>query len=310
VIRAGTRQTFALVAKRAFRHDLRGRTFDVVVEDINKIPLHTPRWTAAPVVAVVPHLFGGTAFQELSIPLATAVWLAERPIPWTYRNVPFQVISESTRDDLVDRGIPRAHIRVIYCGIDTVHYTPAPALRSPSPLFAFLGRLKKYKRVDLVLQAFARLGRADATLEIAGAGDYRAELERIAASLDLGRRVRFLGRIDETEKLALLRRSWALALTSPKEGWGITNLEAAACGTPVIASDSPGVRESVRHEVTGYLAPHGDVDALASYMQRIASNPSLVDTLGGSAREFARTFTWERAAQETEADLELHAARR
>ncbi len=310
VIRAGTRHTFALVARRAFGHELRGRRFDLLVEDINKIPLYTPRWSSTPVVAVVPHLFGGTVFQELPIPLAALVWLAERPLPRAYRDVPFQVISESTRDDLVERGISRERIRVIYCGIDTAHYTPMPGTRSEKPLFAFLGRLKRYKRVDLILRAFARLGRSDATLEIAGAGDYRAELERLASSLDLGTRARFLGRIDETEKLALLRRSWALAFTSPQEGWGITNLEAAACGTPVIASDSPGIRESVRHGVTGFLAPHGDVEALAAYMRRIADDRALVDTLGRAGREFALTFTWERAAEETEADLQHHAERR
>lgn len=310
IVRVGTRATFALKARRAFQRAMRAERFDVLVEDINKVPLYTPRWTRTPVVAVVPHLFGGTAFQELPAPVAAAVWLAERPIPWVYRDVPFQAISESTRDDLVGRGIPRDRIQVIYCGVDTAHYTPAPGTRSATPLFSFLGRLKKYKRVDLILRAFARIHRPDATLEIAGAGDYRGELEREAAALDLGTRVRFLGRIDEPEKVALLRRSWALAFTSPKEGWGITNLEAAACGTPVIASDSPGLRESVRHDLTGYLSPHGDIDALASYMQRIADNRTLVDALGQSAREFALTFTWERAADETEADLQRHAARR
>ena len=83
-------------------------------------------------------------------------------------------------------------------------------------------------------------------LEIAGAGDYRPALEALAQSLDLGDRVRFLGRISEADKLALLRRSWALVFASPKEGWGITNLEAAACATPVVASNSPGIRETVQ----------------------------------------------------------------
>lgn len=310
VIRVGTRNTFGLTARRAFRQALRGREFDVVVEDINKVPLYTPRWTATPVVALVPHLFGGTAFHELPAPIAAAVWLAERPLPLVYRHVPFQAISESTRDDLVARGIAADHIRVIYCGIDSEHYTPAPDSRAPTPVFAYLGRLKKYKRVDLVIQAFARIGRSDAVLEIAGAGDHRAELERIVASLDLNERVRFLGRISEAEKVALLRRSWALVFTSPKEGWGITNLEAAACGTPVVASDSPGIRESVRHDVTGFLAPHGDVAQLASHMRRLAESRTLVEQLGHAARAFATTFTWERSARETEADLQRHAARR
>lgn len=303
VVRVGTRYTFPFLVRRAWRRRFANAGFDLIVEDINKVPLHTPRWGATPVVAVVPHLFGGTAFQEVPAPLAAMVWLAERPIPHVYRGVPFQVISESTADDLEQRGVSRRDIEVIYCGIDSVSYTPAAGTRSPLPLFAYLGRLKRYKRVDLIIQAFARLGDPRARLEIAGAGDYRPALERLAQSLDLGDRVRFLGRISETEKVSLMRRAWALAFTSPKEGWGITNLEAAACGTPVVASNSPGIRESVRDGETGYLVPHGDVAALASAMARLAADPSLVDTLGYAARQFAEQFTWERSANETETHL-------
>jgi len=176
-------------------------------------------------------------------------------------------------------------------------------VRSASPSFAYLGRLKKYKGVDLVIRSFAEAAIADATLEIAGAGDYRPQLERLAGSLDLGDRARFLGRISEQDKVSLLRRSWALAFASPKEGWGITNLEAAACGTPVVASSSPGIRESVRDGDTGFLVPHGDTAAMAAALRRIAGSPELVRTLGANARTFAESFTWERAALETESHL-------
>jgi glycosyltransferase involved in cell wall biosynthesis len=115
--------------------------------------------------------------------------------------------------------------------------------------------------------------------------------------------VRFLGRISEAEKLALLRRSWALAFASPKEGWGITNLEAAACATPVVASNSPGIRESVRDGETGFLVSHGNIPAMSAAMRRIAESPELVDALGTNARVFAESFTWERAAAQTERHL-------
>jgi glycosyltransferase involved in cell wall biosynthesis len=175
-------------------------------------------------------------------------------------------------------------------------------------VFAYLGRLKKYKGVDLVIRAFAQMQCAGATLEIAGSGDHRPELERLATSLDLGGRVRFLGRISEEEKVALLRRAWGLAFASPKEGWGITNLEAAACGTPVVASNSPGIRESVRDGETGFLVPHGDTAAMARALERLAGSPELVASLGENGRRFAESFTWERAALETEAHLEQQIA--
>ena len=303
VRRVGTRASFPSLVYSYFRRELTAQPWDLLLEDINKIPLYTPLWTRRPTAALVPHLFGGTAFLELPAPLAATVWLSERPLGRVYRNVPFEAISESTRDDLVLRGIPRANIEVIHPGIDTVGYTPAPGTRAPAPTFAYLGRLKKYKGVHHVIRAFAAMKQPAATLEIAGAGDFRPALELLARSLDLGDRVRFLGRISEPEKLALLRRAWALVFASPKEGWGITNLEAAACATPVVASNSPGIRESVRDGETGYLVPHGDTVAMAAAMDRIATSPALVDQLGRKAREFAESFTWTRAADETERHL-------
>lgn len=303
VRRVGTRATFGALAYAFFNRVLASTPWDLVLEDINKIPLYTPLWGARRTAALVPHLFGGTAFLELPAPLAAAVWLSERPLGRIYRNVPFEAISESTRDDLVARGIPRENIEVIYPGVDTKAYTPVPNSRFPVPAFAYLGRLKKYKGVHHVIRAFAQMQHAEATLEIAGAGDYRPALERLATSLDLGSRVRFLGRISEPEKLALLRRAWGLVFASPKEGWGITNLEAAACATPVVASNSPGIRESVRHGETGFLVPHGDAAAMAAAIDRLAMSRELVEQLGTNARRFAESFTWERAADETERHL-------
>jgi glycosyltransferase involved in cell wall biosynthesis len=305
VHRVGTRATYPLLAFPYYRRHLAKQQWDVLLEDINKIPLYTPLWGGNVKVraALVPHLFGATAFQEFNAPMAATVWAAERPLRPIYSSVPFEAISESTRDDLVHRGIPRERIEVIYPGVDTQGYTPLAGSRSPAPVFAYLGRLKKYKGVHHVIEAFAAMRVRNATLEIAGAGDYRPQLEALVTSLDLRARVRFLGRISEPEKLALLRRSWGLAFASPKEGWGITNLEAAACATPVIASNSPGIRESVRDGETGFLVPHGDHLAMAAAMDRLAASRELVETLGVSARKFAETFTWERAADETERHL-------
>ncbi len=303
VRRVGIRKTFAAAVVPYYLRELARERFDLLVEDINKIPLYSPLWSRHKVAALVPHLFGSTAFQALPAPLAACVWLAERPLSAIYHKVAFEAISESTRDDLVDRGISRDRIEVIYPGIDATAYTPDPSVRSPRPAFAYLGRLKKYKGVQHVLRGFAAMSSRDATLEIAGAGDYRDELERLVASLDLGSRVRFLGRVSEQEKLALLRRAWGLVFASPKEGWGITNLEAAACATPVIASNSPGIRESIRDGETGFLVPHADAVAMAEAMDRLASSRQLLDTLGRDARRFAETFTWERAAEQTEGHL-------
>ena len=304
VYRTGTRHTYPFVAQRYYRRHLAGNDYDVVIEDLNKVPLYTPLWGVRKLVALVHHLFGGTVFREASPPVAAAVWLSERPLGALYRDVPFEAVSVSTAEDLVARGIPRKSIRVIYNGVDSNRLTPNAAERSDQPLFVYLGRLKKYKRVDVVIRAFAGLNLPEARLEIAGSGDYRAALEGLVKSLDLGERVRFLGFIPEDEKVHLLRRAWASVLASPKEGWGISNLEAAACGTPVIAANSPGIRESVIDGETGFLVPQNDPEAMTAAMRGIVESPNLVDVLGKAARKFAEAFTWDRAANETLSHLE------
>ncbi len=308
VHRVGTRHTFPLLAYSAYRARARTERYDILVEDLNKLPLWTPWWVRGQpggprTVGLVHHLFGATAFRELSPPLAAAVWLGERPLRTVYHRTPFEAVSQGTADDLVARGIPRDHVRVIYQGVDTTVYTPDPTCRSPTPHFAYLGRLKRYKGVDLVIRAFSRVRAPGATLDIAGAGDHRPDLERLAHSLDLGARVRFLGRVSEADKVLLLRRAWALTFASPKEGWGITNMEAAACGTPVVASNSPGIRESVQDGRTGFLVPHRNIDAMTAALERLARDPALVATMGRAGREFAETLTWDHAAAATAAHL-------
>jgi glycosyltransferase involved in cell wall biosynthesis len=307
VTRIGGRHSFALHARSAVRRALRETQFDVVVEDINKVPLFLPTLTRLPFVAIVPHLFGTAAFTEASAPMAAVVWGAELPIPWVYKHARFHAISESTRDDLVRRGVPSERVVVIHPGVDSTLYRPDPATpRAERPTFLYLGRLKRYKGVEFAIRAVAaaRAARPDITLDICGQGDDRPRLERLAVEHRVSDAVRFLGYVSEDEKRRLLRRAWAVVFPSPKEGWGITNVEAAACGTPALASDSPGLRESVQHGVTGYLVPHGDVPALADRLLVLAADPSLVERLGCAARDFAAGLSWDSAARATLAHLE------
>ena len=306
VERIGGRSTFALRGRAAVRRALATERPDVVVEDINKLPLFLAEMTDRPFCAIVPHLFGEAAFQEASWPVAAIVWASERPLPRAYRRAWFHAISESTRDDLVARGVPAARVRVIHPGVDAARFLPASdGRRTPSPAFLYVGRLKRYKGIGLAIRALAvaRGRRTDLTLDIAGTGDHRPALERLTAALGLEGAVRFHGFVSEAQKIGLFQRAWANLFPSPKEGWGITVVEAAACGTPSIASDSPGLRDSVRHGETGFLVPHGDVEGLARRMLELAAAPALVAELGAAARRFAEGLTWERTASDTERHL-------
>ncbi|HSH45335.1 MAG TPA: glycosyltransferase family 4 protein [Longimicrobiales bacterium] len=307
VHRTGGRYTFNMAAPAYYRRRLTQQELDVMVEDLNKVPLLSPFWARHPLALLVHHLFGGTAFQEASPPLAAATWLLERPLGVVYRSVPTMAVSASTARDLGARGLPEETIAIIPNGVDTALLTPGPVQdRFAEPTILYLGRLKRYKRVDLPMRAVAQLRREgqDVRFIIAGTGDDEGRLRSITDELGIADLVDFRGFVTEEEKARLFRRAWVHVLTSPKEGWGITNLEAAACGTPTIASDSPGLRDSVVHGETGFLVPHGDVAALAGRLSEVLGNEALRAELGGGARSFAEGFTWDRAAEATERFLD------
>lgn len=301
VHRTGGRYTFNIAAPVYYRRRLSKDPFDVMVEDLNKVPLFSPLWASHPLALLAHHLFGVTAFQEASLPLATATWLMERPLGRTYRRVPSMAVSRSTALDLRERGLPESSITVIPNGVDLDRCSPG-AEPFEGPTILYLGRLKRYKRIDLPIRAVAAL-RAEGSavrLVVAGTGDHGDALRALVDELDVAEGVEFRGYVSEEEKLELFRRAWVHVLTSPKEGWGITNLEAAACGTPTVASDSPGLRDSVVDGETGFLVPHGDVGALAERIQRILGDEALRARMGSAARTFAERFSWDRAATDTE----------
>lgn len=297
VHRTGGRYTFNLAAPLYCQRHLGDEVFDVAIEDLNKVPMLAPIWAGARAdLLLVHHLFGATAFREANPLLATATWLFERIIPAAYRGLPCVAVSQSTREDLVSRGLDPSRIAVIRNGVELDGLGPA-ATRFADPTVVYLGRLKRYKRVDLVLSALARLreGGTRVKMIVAGKGDARPALEDTARRLGIEDSVHFAGFVPDEQKRELLSRSWVHALTSPKEGWGITSIEASACGTPTVASNSPGLRETVRHGETGLLVPHGDVDALAEALGRTLQ-PRTRDRMGRAARAMAERYTWDGVA--------------
>jgi glycosyltransferase involved in cell wall biosynthesis len=305
VLRGGSTYTFNYVVPLAWRK-LRGRGFDVMVEDLNKIPFFGPTYQkTVPVLANVPHLFGTTVFREAPLPIALYVYLFERFIPWSYGRSRFQVLSDSTKADLVGRGIAEGRIEVVRSGIDHDYYRPPVRQGTPGPVILYLGRLKKYKGIELTLLAMPRILERipEAEYWIAGEGDYRATLEELAAKLGLAERVRFLGFQAGREKLATLEKTRVLVYTSPKEGWGLSVIEANAMGIPVVASDAPGLRESVRDGETGFLVPHGAQKPLAERLIQLLSDDTLWARMGQAGIDWAARFHWDRMADETEAVL-------
>jgi glycosyltransferase involved in cell wall biosynthesis len=104
--------------------------------------------------------------------------------------------------------------------------------------------------------------------------------------------------VSDADKIRLLSAAHVVVNTSVKEGWGITNIEANACGTPVISADVPGLRDSVRAGESGQLYPYGNVDALSGILTRILIDDQERRRLSDGAVAWASTFTWARSARE------------
>jgi glycosyltransferase involved in cell wall biosynthesis len=169
-----------------------------------------------------------------------------------------------------------------------------------------VGRLKKYKATHHLLQA-ARLLKdrgMKLTTVIVGDGDDKPRLEALAARLGLGAEVRFTGFIPEAEKVNWYRRSAVLVENSVKEGWGLIVMEANACGTPVVAANSPGLRDSSKDGVNGLMYEYGDVPSLAEKLEKLLSDDVLRNRLGHQGIAWAKQWTWDGAAEAMERVVE------
>ena len=283
----------------------RAGRFDVVVECLNKLPFLSPLYARVPVLGLCHHLFGEAAYLQVSWPVASTVYAVEKLVPRVFRRSRFAVISESTRDDLAARGVDPSRIEVHHPGIRWPAQPPLP-LSARGRRITYVGRLERYKNVDVLIRALARLlpRFPDAELAVVGQGADRSRLEQLARELGVAPHVRFTGFLDDAARDHLLASSRVCACASAKEGWGLTVIESNALGTPDVASDAPGLRDSVRHGETGFLVAVGDVDGFTERIGALLGDDALALRMSAAALAFARRFDWERAADQMEAALD------
>jgi len=307
VLRDGGRNLFNFTVRKRYRKDLAAQRFDVVVDDLNKIPFFTPLFVAEPLVTIVHHLFGGSIFHEAFFPAAAYVWAMESAAMKVYRKVRFAAVSPSTQRELEDRGIPHEHIHLVFNAVDQELFRPAAQRHEGSLTVGYLGRIKKYKSVDHLVRAFAEVVRSlpEAKLIVVGDGDALASLRRTASELGIQRNVEFTGYVSPEEKVRLLQNMDLVVNPSSKEGWGLTVIEANACGVPVIASDVPGLKDSVLDGSTGMLYPYGDVQRLSEMIVKLLTDAPTRRRMSDEAVRWARRFSWAASADAMLAVMEI-----
>ncbi|MBC8185412.1 glycosyltransferase family 4 protein [candidate division KSB1 bacterium] len=300
VIRRSNRNFFNFSVPFYYRELKKQNNFDIVIDDINKIPFYTPHFVKEPIIGIIHHLFGSSIFIEAALPVALYVKYAEKLIPRVYQNIPMAVVSNSTKEELVSKGFREENISLVYNAVDASAYQYEPEKKSSKPVIGYLGRIKKYKSVNHLILAFDDVIKTipEAELILVGDGDYLPEVKRLTAKLNLQNKVTFTGATHFQSKIDCLNNMWFMVNPSPKEGWGLTVIEANSCGLPVIAANSPGLRDSVVDGKTGLLYPYGDTKKLAQLMINLIQNNKLRNSFTKPCINWASQFNWNKSAND------------
>lgn len=299
IVRRGGRFTLYLHAIFDYLFKLRKEGYDVVVDSINGVPFFTPLFVRKPKLAIIYHLIEtNTFFRELPFPMSFIAWQAQRAVPFLYSKVTIVTDSPSSRQELIESGMSEERINVVYAATDCK--TPDPAVKSAKPLISYVGRVKQYKQLDHLLQAFKVVRREIPGVElvIAGRGDF-SELRKLVDGSELDSCITLAGEVSEEQKAEILRKTWVFVTPSKKEGWGITVLEANSCGALAIAYDVPGLRDSIKDRETGLLIrPPGDIEKLADGMIEVLTDSELRQELSCNALKWASSFDWGKSTEE------------
>jgi glycosyltransferase involved in cell wall biosynthesis len=311
--------TYSLYAHAAAFLAGNRRRFDAVVDCQNGIPFFSPLFVHRPasVVCVIHHVHQEQFGVHFSWPLR--VLGRELEGRWSrlvYGRRPMAVVSPSTRAAVRSTLGLQGPMFIVPNG------APPPAQqerhrRSPSPLIGCVGRLAAHKRMDLLVEAAPALRACvpGLRIDIAGDGPDRPRVERLAKDLRVDDVVRFLGHVSPERKERLLESAWLTVNPSMGEGWGLGVLEANAHGIPAVAFRVPGLRDSIRDGITGWLVgPGEDFSAGIVHALTTLSEPDEANAWAGRCRAWAARFSWEESARRLAgviaADRDLRTRRR
>lgn len=272
--------------------------FDVIIDSENGIPFFTPFYAHQQIFLLMHHVHQDVFRKNLLPPWSwLASFLEGKLMPFVYRNIQIITVSPSSRNDIIKHKLSTIEPLIVYNGIDSNRFIPAK--KASKPLILYLGRLKYYKRIHIFIKAAREIRRSmpEAQFVIAGGGEDDLKLMAYAKKIGMERYITFTGKIGEADKIDLFQKAWVFVNPSSMEGWGITGIEANACGTPIIAANVQGLRDSVKDGYNGYLIDGEDEKEYARKIIEVLQNKKLMVHLSRNAIEWASRFCWERSAE-------------
>ena len=268
---------------------------DVIVEEFAPLTssLGVGYWTRTPTVGVAQGFFAAEKAREYRMPPRLLVGIQQ----WgTRSHRQLVAVSEEVKRELVDI-VPASTITVIPNGVDCAAAELArhSSTAETANVVLFLGRLEiRQKGLDVLLRAMSCMDRGISLL-IAGDGKDRKKIEVAIAEAGLSDRVRLVGAVHGEAKWRLIAEAGLLVQPSRYETFGMSVLEAMACGTPVVASDLPCLRELLPAKA-GILVPPDDPMALAQGIDELLAMPKQLLAMQQAGPEIARMYDWDAIA--------------
>jgi glycosyltransferase involved in cell wall biosynthesis len=296
IVRGGSK--YGVYGKAKEFYNSHKADFDLVVDEINTKPFNTPSFVHdKPIVALIHQLAREFWFYETKFPInLLGYYFLERYWLSKYRNVPTITVSESSAEDLRNWGF--RNVRVVPEGLS---FSPLQVLpeKEIRPTVIFVGRLKRAKRPDDALRAFRIIKdeMPDARLWIVGSGYMQKKLRAMTREMfQETDDITIFGKQDTSSKLELMSRSHVLLVPGVREGWGLVVTEANAMGTPAVAYDVPGLRDSVIDGVNGTLVQRGDYVGMAIEAIDILRDHIRRKTFSLNGIRHAKNFSWDTTA--------------
>lgn len=273
---------------------------DLVIDQAHGLPFFTPFFVKEKVILFPLEVADKIWFHEVRFPFSLAGYLLERIYIKIFCSLPFLTISPSTARELTKLGVK--NVFTITPGLNFKPLNKLPR-KNHLPRLVSLGRITKMKRVGDTLQAFRLLHKEFPIIKLMvigrGKKEYLEHLKNLCQEIKIEDRVSFPGFVSDKEKRKILSQSWMLVSSSLKEGWGLTVIEAAACGTPTVAYKIPGLVDSVKNQETGILCQKNNPVHLAKNIRKLLINPRLRKQLSQNALEYSRSFNWDKTAEES-----------
>ncbi len=297
IIRKGNMYTVPIWAFINYIFRFRGK-YDLIIDVAKGIPFFTPLYSSIPVIGVIHHIHQKMFLSGLPFPLnRIAMTIEANFLPAIYKNTDMITVSKSSKSAMSDIGFDIKRIRIANPGVKIK--INKKINKSTKPTLIYLGRLKQYKHIDNIIIALAKIKKyhPETKLIIAGTGDNEEYLRELTRDLKLEKSVDFMGKVSEEDKPSLLGKAWIAIQPSEVEGWGITNIEANMCGTPVIASDVDGLKDSVIDGKTGILVPVNNINSLAKAVIDLIEDDVYRTYLTNNAIKWSKRFKWHKSGK-------------